>query len=334
MSIMKKVILLAAIALSCILATSPANAKIWRLNNTGIQADFTTVQAAHDNILVQPGDTLHLEPSPTSYGNLSGMSKRLTIISTGNFLAENPGTQFSNNAGFMNYVTFANTGTATGSVFHCNMTYMTLHYADSVRIERSSISSVTGLDIGQNSDNNIIINNYISNLSVGASKNTLIANNIFQAHLTTTNQSSSTIINNILQATSTNSTSITIQNAIFRNNIINKSRPYNFTNCTVENNISFNTAFPAGGGNQTGISMATIFVDPNSTVDNGFVLQTAIANPAKGAGVNGVDCGAFGGSTPFKLALQPAIPAIYNMVIPATVSGNTMNITFSTRSNN
>jgi hypothetical protein len=308
------------------------HAKIWRINNTGVQADFTTVQAAHDNILVQPGDTLHLEPSPTNYGSLSNMNKRLTIISTGNFLAENSGNQFSNNAGFMNALSFANTGTAKGSVFHCNFnSIIELYYADSVRIERCKLST---LYIGNNSDNNIIINNFIDNISVSTTSNTLIANNIVGNNITATAQSSTTIINNIFQATSTSGTTSNVQNAIFRNNIINKSRPYNFTNCTVENNISFNTAFPAGGNNQVGVNMATIFVDPNSTIDKGFVLQTAIANPAKGAGVNGVDCGAFGGSTPFKLALQPAIPAIYDLVVPATVSGNTMNITFSTRSNN
>ena len=52
-------------------------AKIWRVNNNpGIVADFTTAQAANDNGGVNLGDTIHLEPSATSYGTLT-TTKRL-----------------------------------------------------------------------------------------------------------------------------------------------------------------------------------------------------------------------------------------------------------------
>lgn len=45
-------------------------AKIWRVNNTGVPADFTTAQLANDNASVANGDTIHIEPSGTSYGSL------------------------------------------------------------------------------------------------------------------------------------------------------------------------------------------------------------------------------------------------------------------------
>src|SRR5215217_1034910 len=62
-------------------------AKIWRLNNnTGITADFTNIQAAHDG--AGSGDTLHVEGSPTSYGSLT-WNKKLVIIGPGYFLDQN-----------------------------------------------------------------------------------------------------------------------------------------------------------------------------------------------------------------------------------------------------
>ena len=45
-----------------ILITTIVNAKIWRVNNnSGVIADYTTVQAAHN--AASAGDTIHLEPS-------------------------------------------------------------------------------------------------------------------------------------------------------------------------------------------------------------------------------------------------------------------------------
>jgi len=72
---MKKTLLLIAAIAFCM----TANAKIWRVNNTAIPADFTTLQAAHDSSAVHAGDTLHLESSQTSYGNLTA-TKQLIII--------------------------------------------------------------------------------------------------------------------------------------------------------------------------------------------------------------------------------------------------------------
>ena len=45
------------------------HAKIWRVNNnTGVVADFTTFTAAVNSASVLSGDTIHIEPSATSYG--------------------------------------------------------------------------------------------------------------------------------------------------------------------------------------------------------------------------------------------------------------------------
>ena len=84
---MKKSFILLALTI-CIASTSFA--KIWRINNTGVPADFTTAQAANDNASVVNGDTLHFEPSGTSYGEFS-LTKRLVVIGNGSFLGSGIG---------------------------------------------------------------------------------------------------------------------------------------------------------------------------------------------------------------------------------------------------
>ncbi len=74
-----------------------------------------------------------------------------------------------------------------------------------------------------------------------------------------------------------------------------------------------------------------------SVTNNRFFYKpdpTSGGNPATGTGFGGIDMGAFSGTTAFVLGLQPAIPAIYQINAPAAPSGNTMTVTFSTKSNN
>ena len=90
---MKKSDLLAAmmlVGIFCFLST-PVNAKIWRVNNrSGMAADFTTAQAAHNGSTA--GDTVYFEPSATTYGDLTA-TKKLILVGPGYFLNENPETQ-------------------------------------------------------------------------------------------------------------------------------------------------------------------------------------------------------------------------------------------------
>jgi hypothetical protein len=65
---MKKFLLFAALSLASL---STLQAKIWRVNNTvGVVADFTDVGTCVSNGLVANGDTVHIEPSATSYGGV------------------------------------------------------------------------------------------------------------------------------------------------------------------------------------------------------------------------------------------------------------------------
>jgi hypothetical protein len=114
--------------------------------------------------------------------------------------------------------------------------------------------------------------------------------------------------------------------------IFNKGAAYTFTNCNSNNNMTSNAMLPAGNGNQNNVDMTIVFAKNTGTTDADFVLKAG--SPAKGTGYGGTDMGAFGGTTPFVMGLQPAVPAIYQINAPGAPSGSTMNVTFSTKSNN
>ncbi len=307
-----------------------SSAKIWRVNNIpGVSADYTTPQLANDNVAVVDGDTIHIEPSITNYGNLT-VSKRLTVISIGDFLPANPGVEYSPITGTITNLIINNVS-ASGSVFHCNMSSGgTIGNANNLRFERCRMQAAISFNI---SSNNILLNNYLYAASFTNSNSNVISNNIFSYYLSIAATASATVVNNVFFAELA-AASQAMQNSTFQNNIINKLGSFTFTNSIVENNLASNTSLPAGGGNVNSVSMASVFVNPNGAVDTAFRLQTVVANPAQGAGVAGVDCGAYGGTSPFKPGLQAAIPAIYKLSAPAAPTGNTMNVTFSTRSNN
>lgn len=328
---MKKILVLAAL----VMIQYAAMAKIWRVNNVvGVDADFTTADAAHDNVSVLAGDTLHIEPSSVSYGNVV-LTKRLTIISTGSFLSANPGLQYFPNPGTLGQITVQ--AGASGSVFHCNAASVSISLVGvtNLRFERCRIttaftaSNLTSSVITQCFLENIILNTNCTNITIS---NCIVEENISMANNTT----SATITHNVIRAVTYNGVAVVFYNSIFRNNIINKtgSAGITFSNCTVENNISSGSQLPAGNGNQNAVTMANVFVNPSGATDISYRLQTSVSNPAIGAGFGGVDCGAFGGIAAFKPGLQAAVPAIYRLDVPLQASGNTMPVIFSTRSNN
>ena len=308
-------------------------AKIWRINNVaGVTADFTTAQLAHDNILVLSGDTLHLEPSTVTYGSLV-MTKRLTIISIGDFFSANPTVQYSPITGRLTSLTINNVN-ANGSVLHCNITSsLNITGVSNIRIERCHIEGTTTLTT---SSSITVLNNFLFALSISTNTSSIVvSNNIIEYYLDMATTASAIISNNILKAVTPNVISTQIYNSTFQNNIINKnSLTLTFTACIVQNNLASNATLPAGSGNVNNVVMTNVFVNPNGIDDISYILQTSVANPASGAGIGGIDCGAFGGTTPFKLGLQAAVPSIYKLTAPVTPSGNTMNVIFSTRSNN
>ncbi|OQX80559.1 MAG: hypothetical protein B6D61_01855, partial [Bacteroidetes bacterium 4484_249] len=87
---MRKISILTVLA---IVFAMSANATVWRVNNnTQVDADFSNLQTAVNDAGVLPYDTLYVEASNTSYGNVD-VNKPLIIIGAGYFLNENDSTQ-------------------------------------------------------------------------------------------------------------------------------------------------------------------------------------------------------------------------------------------------
>lgn len=318
---MKKIILLLTVIFTC----SMSYAKIWRVNNnTGITADFTTAQAAHD--AAAAGDTIHLEPSITTYGGVT-TTKKLVWLSIGDFLT--PGLQYSSTPGKLDGLS-VNIG-SENSVFSCRFT---LSSCDASNVTYSRCYSENYIIFTSTSSNSIIINCYItSSINInGTNTNIIISNNIVGDYISVDQSSSAIITNNVINARSGSQSNIF--NSQIQNNIFSQtSGTYTFTNSNINNNIANLPSFlPAGNGNINSVDMNSVFVNYQGLDDASFLLKAG--SPAIGTGFGGGNMGAFAGSSPYVLALQPGIPAIYQINAPAAPSGTTMNVTFSTKSNN
>lgn len=320
-----------------------AFAKIWRCNNnTGVTADFTNIQAAHDG--AGAGDTIHLEPSINGYGDLN-MSKRLVIISTGQFINNNPGIQFDPKTPYVNTITISNVA-ANNSIIMVRFNGDININNGVANITLTNCASIVATGNWQcnngkvqisNADNIVIKNCWTSNILFNNnSNNIIITNNIIGNAITNDATSDGIISNNVIHAVAgggCGNNDGSINNCVVGNNIFNTQQDATFSNCNITNNIAPNGNLPTGNGNQLNVDMSTVFINnAGGFVDNVYQLKTG--SPAVGAGGDGVDCGAFGGGSPFKLAVTPPIPSIYKMALPATPSGSSMTLTFSTKSNN
>lgn len=312
------------------LMTHSVSAKIWRVNNmTGVVADFTTMQAAHD--AASAGDTIHIEPSVNQYSGIN-CSKRLVWLSIGNFLTENPGNQFSNYSGQVTHIGLYNG--SQGSV-------VSLHVG-SINIGENEISIIRSFVSGNLSisgSNCVVMQSFINGfIGLNGSSN-IVSNNIISAGLEMNYNTSSAVINNnifnhkIYGYVGYSYNNIVIKNSVFQNNIsVLGQMTFDAFNSTYSNNMCPDNSFPAGFSNLRNVNMTTVFENHTGTTDKDFKIKTG--SPSIGVGYGGVDLGPFGGSTPYKLALQPAIPAITNISTPSSTGGNTIQVTISAKSNN
>jgi hypothetical protein len=312
------------------------SAKIWRVNNIpGIATDFTNMTDAHN--AANPGDTIHLEPSPYPY-NAFTCTKKLFIVGAGYFLEENPNTQSQNHTSQLQGMTF-NAGSegsvVTGIDFYGNNINI---YCNDIVIRRNRFArpnSTMPDDLA-----GIIYLHYRSDNSSIAVTNILISQN-FGVGIVVNYASSGILINNNYIAAhgrngdNTNSAALTAQaNAVLllQNNIFRRGKvtTYNssFTNNimvagTVEgtgnsysNNLSNEAQFGTANNNKANINMTTVFLGAGTGVSSDGQWKLRTGSPAIGAGYgstsqNPVDAGMFGGVTPYVLAGQSHMPAIY-----------------------
>lgn len=332
---MKKTVILMACFLALIAFN--ASAKIWRVNNAGLPADYTTIQAAHNSTNVVAGDTLHIEPSEVSYGTLVA-TKKLIILGPGYFLDLNANQQANPSTATIESFTL-NTGSSGTVISGLTINTTSTISTGNITISRNNFTAAyIYLSRDYSYSNIIITGNYdIGSVTyTGSSSTSLITNVlIFNNHLgyiSLLNQYSGIIANNIIDGYTCTIYYFTIKNNICTN--IYNTNCFNGTSNTISNNIcSAASGLPTGNGNQNGVSMTTVFVGLTDHSTDGQ-WQLAVGSTAIAAGLNGEDCGMFGGNTPYHLSGLPKIPSVYFLSAPTTSNGNTLPVTISVKTNN
>lgn len=329
-----------------------ANANIWRVNNNpAINADFATLQEAHD--AAEPGDTIYVEGTgqDNHYGEVV-IDKKLVVIGPGYFLLENDSTQANQLVARVRTITI-NPGAEGTEIFG-----LFIHWgaggfqgiyinASNVTIARNYFHSDRDRIVFGNYDiyNIVIMQNFAystTGTTAYSANNILIANNFFRSSVGGVN--SGVIINNVIRS------GISSSYSQIKNNIIyySTSNPLGGTGYGDENYIAYNLIsgvfhigsnppLPPGPGNQENVDMNTVFANypghHGPGVDSNWQLNPE--GPAAGAGENGIDCGMFGGVTPYVLSGMAPIPRIYEADVPISgSSASGLPVTIKVKSQN
>lgn len=311
-------------------------------NNNGISADYSNLQTAIDS--ANAGDTIYLEPSSNSYGTIT-LDKRISLYGPGYFLAENSGQQANVNTSKITTLTM-NQGSAftsiTGIVFTNNLNLNVGNVAIT-RCLFTSIATCITFDGTASNTNVLIAQNYIvGNLSNGGASQsyTVYFRNNFIGGVTMALEPGIVcdFTNNVLNWYSSAVYNTSFVNNIFisNNNLIYTSPTYNNG---FENNIfrSSGTSVDTSLGNVTGVNTTQLFIEslgqgttdgrwqivPGSLADD-FGKEIPAGTPT--------DAGMFGGPNPYKLAGVPAIPTIYDLVVPTSNTSGGLNVTIRAKS--
>lgn len=284
-------------------------------NNPDADADYTTLQAAHDN--ASNGDTIYVEGSQVAYTGIE-VYKKLTFIGPGYFLSENDSTQANSLDANISVMDFQ-AGSAGSGITGLKVSTIDIRVNDIV-ISRCNVTIVR---IMSNSANCLITQNYLQEfyVSSGNFTNSIISNNIVTSKISASGGSYPLTITNNVFKDAFYTTPLNVYYSSIANNIFCNST-YKIAEHTGNNIINNILAYPGtnADGNKYNIAMVTVFIDYSGSLgySDDAKWKLKAGSPAIGAGVSGVDCGAFGGPTPYVLSGVPALPHIYEAHIPGT----------------
>lgn len=341
------------LVLACCLCLSiSAKATVWRVNNQGFGAPFSSIDLAMNNPGFIPGDTIHLEASGIDYPTIN-ITEKVVIIGPGYFLNNNVGLQANLAPATINKVTFS--GNSAGSkligVSVKNITSSNVDIrVNDITIERCYIAA--GIFFGNNNPaalNNIVIRQCYNDQGIstftnpGPITNLTIFNSYFggQVFLSAAGVS----IQNNCQGVATNNIFDGNVNCwsgqmIFRNNII-KSGTFNQNNNS-STNVDYNLFVAASVPSWLTLSNnvfkpSNVFIAATGSPDFDLTLRNSGQCPECYQGFpSGTQMGIYGGLTPYKLSGIPNIPSIYLLQAPANTiqGGASVPVNISTRSNN
>ncbi|MBK8700514.1 MAG: hypothetical protein IPN29_13675 [Saprospiraceae bacterium] len=332
-----------------IFGTALFGQNIINVNNTfsGVTTQHTTLAAAV--AAASEGDITYLYPSSTSYGSVT-INIKLTIIGPGYYVQQNPSLQINTyvSNGVVDNLTFA-AGSNGSLVTGVDINIIVTNGQANIAITRCKIKAYCNLD---NTNNILFEGCYFEWTGNSTSPHTILAN---------ANNNGLIIRNNIFGVAKGNAGWLEIVicgncTAIVENNVF---RWYNyFFNSIVRNNIFLHNAtnviqnYTGNSylnnilvGNQTGLGSTNIIAVPETSICEGYPTQGSrsfddrymlkTGSPAIGAGIGGIDCGVFAGSTPYKLSGIPFVPLIYQANAPTTGNATTgINVNVKIRANN
>ncbi len=301
-------LLLAALAL----APAATAQRAWYVDNDSTHAaDFRTVQDAID--AAQAGDTVYVAGSERAYDRFN-VTRRLVLIGTGYFLTENqPSTYFTDGArvGFVDFrPPEGGFPGAAGSTMYGFQMLSGAYVQANVLLTRNQVDNQLYIYSACN-----IFNNYISYIWIQSSdvNELFMTGNIVASNIASQTGDEPTvyIINNTVGG------SISANRAIVQHNILYNGGTISGTVRTAAlYNMSSGIAVQPDVGQQTGnydnVDMGTVFVGGESP-DGRY--QLAPESPARGAGFEGADLGAFGGGQPYLISGLPPVPLIYDFVV-------------------
>lgn len=298
-----------------------ANATSWRVNNNpAIDADFSDLTTAI--AAAAEGDTLYIEGTQFNYGDIL-LNKHLVLIGPGYFLDQNDSTQVNYNPAKLGLLEIDTV--ASGShIYGLSFTGAVRMGGSDVVFSRNHLlyysiqlawgNHIIGCVISQNFLEGIGQSNYDA-------YNVLITNNYVDGGIDLNDDCTCTILNNVLGY------KIDVFNSVIKNNITyggnNGGVIVNENNVIEYNIMNYQSgAFPPGPGNIEGIDPDNVFVDlgGNLGYSEDAKWQLKEGSIAIGYGEGGVDCGMFGGSSPYILSGLPAVPHIYEAIVPASGS--------------
>jgi hypothetical protein len=350
---------ISSLLLFIIVTSLSAQAKIWRVNNnSGVTADFTDLPAAISSASVLSNDTIHVEASSANY-NFITLNKNLVFIGVGYFLNPadpsvpgNAGLQVATTGSRVGGVSFTSGSqgsrfigiTFTGSVGFSgalsgavNMSFEKCLFASGSSLQPGS-GNYSGLTVRKCFFDGIVISQTSGSLSGFICENSIFRGNSINVPAVTGS-------NNIIRNNSffNSGGTMAFSNCYVANNIFGYFGTVSFINCTVKNNLFQQTSATqtvpgTATGNVFNVNMATVYVGTGS-YDDRYQIQNGSLADNTGVTVGSVvnpDCGAYGGTDPYKLSGIPNVPSIYGLTAPNSIPAgtNSMSVTISTRNNN
>jgi hypothetical protein len=328
-------------------------------NNTGVTGSiYATLTAAYTAAVA--GDTLLIEGSNTSYGDLT-LTKKLTIFGPGYHLNQNTQTQASLLTVTLGAITF-NAGSENSLISGCKINNIVIN-ANDITISRNFIKNSTAtsasIQLTGNTTNTVIQQNIVWGLitnTAGRNAEVVIRNNLLGRIVFTSDMNKVHIINNTIPyyyAYNTNSGAgayapgINVYNATIQNNIIThydagywgRYGNIEFGTDGQNNTVSYNVLTQADPGSGLG-GLSNYFSvgigaelenTENTDIDKTYKVKSG--GFADEGGADGVECGMFGGPYKYVLSGMPPIPHIY--MIDADPAGTTsLKVKISVKSQN